>query len=131
MLSIKGIYTLPALKYVFFVISSFDECCDFFKEEEQIDKRRKYLERIIRLKNCDNVTINKKWTLQVISESDLLSVIKHKQGGVSSIQSSHFPDHLELLAMNLLKPSKSSDSPFYTPKVLSRVPDEDIIEVFI
>jgi hypothetical protein len=47
-------------------------------------------------------------------------------------QSFHNPVELELLSINLEKiPQSDLSRTLYTPKLLSDIPDDDIIEVFI
>jgi hypothetical protein len=69
-----------------------------------------------------------------VCENDFLEAIKQWQPRrkESSSQSFDNPLALELLTMNLLKtPGDPVDCTFNTPKALSVIPRDDVIEVFI
>jgi hypothetical protein len=72
-----------------------------------------------------------KWTIKIVQEDDFLSSLQAQQSRmkVSTNQSLRNPEDMELLAINLLKTPESLSS--NSPKILSRIPDEDIIEVFV
>ena len=93
-----------------------------------------YFEHILQLKDHMPPKVIPRWKLKLMSEDDFLSALKQQipTRQVSSNPSSHNPEDLELLAINLVEtPENPLDWTFNTPKVLCAVPDEDIIEVFI
>lgn len=131
---IKGIYKLPAIKHAFFIVSSLEEFEVSLIESLDNKKRMEYFEHILRSKDHICPKEIPLWTLKVVSESEFLKVLEQHmpKGKVSSNLSSHNPECLELLAINLIKtPEKSSDLPPSTSKVLSVMAEDDIIEVFI
>lgn len=131
---IKGIYKLPELKHAFIIVSSLSEFQDNSKLSKKSKRRVEYFEKILRSKDQKNQKSTRHWTLKVMSENDFVRVLSqnNKRESVSSNQPSHSPEYLELLAINLLRTSEDvSDWTYNTPKVLSSVPEEDIIEVFI
>lgn len=134
MLSIVGVYKLPVLRHVFLIVDSLHDFLDtlFLSEESRI--RKGYFERILRSKDRKDPTEDLQWTIRVVCVHDFLEAIKQSIpiGTESTNQTYQNPEELELLAINLVKTHPPSlDKPFHTPKVLSRVHDEDIIEVFI
>lgn len=103
-------------------------------ESPDSKKRMEYFEHILQLRDHICPKEIPLWTLEVVSESEFLKVLEQRmpKGKVSSNLSSHNPECLELLAINLIKtPEQSSDLALKTPTVLGVIPDEDIIEVFI
>ncbi len=134
MIKIKGIYKLPAVKHIFFIVSSLQEFSDGARSSKESKRRMEYFERILQSKDHTPPKVTPLWKLKVMCETDFLSALKqyNPTGRVSSNRSCHNPEDLELLAINLCKtPLSSPEKTFHTPKVLSVVPDEDIIEVFI
>lgn len=126
MISIIGIYKIPAIKHAFFIVSSLKEFSGNSRRLPENKRRMEYFEHILRCKH--------QWTLKLMSESDFLTVLKqHKPKGiVSPNQSSCSPASLELLTINLAKtPENCLDWAYTSKKILSVIPDEDIIEVFI
>lgn len=131
---IKGIYKLPAIKHAFFIMSSLEDFGGNSAESPDSKKRMEYFEHILQLRDHICPKEIPLWTLEVVSESEFLKVLEQRmpKGKVSSNLSSHNPECLELLAINLIKtPEQSSDLALKTPTVLGVIPDEDIIEVFI
>lgn len=124
---IKGIYKIPAIKYAFFITSSFDEI-----ELDQEKKRNKHFENIFLSK--DNICSKEKrsWIFELTSENELIQVLSMCMSGIniSSNLSCSQPDCLELLAMNLIKNNNESSN-LNNSKFLGLINDEDIIEVFI
>ncbi len=131
MTTIRGIYKLPAIKHTFFIISSLQDFSGNSQLRES-KKRMGYFAKVLRSKDKEYPKVTQKWKLIVIEQQEFLKVLecslpKRKS---SSSQSCYNPEDLELLAINLLK----TPEPFLThdtPKVLSCVSDEDIIEIFI
>lgn len=134
MISIKAIYKLPAIKYVFFIASSESGLSKESKESPENRKRMEHFEHILQSKENIDPKECPRWKTKLICEKDFLLALKHKMPieKVSPSQSFDNPESLELLAINPVKtPRNALVWPFNTPKVLSVVPDEDIIEVFI
>lgn len=75
------------------------------------------------------------WKVKLIHEDDFLMSLESLQKKLleSSNQPFRNPENMELLAINLVKTPRSSPETLssITPKVLSHIPDEDIIEVFL
>lgn len=92
-----------------------------------------YFEHILRSKDHTPPTVTRQWTLKVVSERDFLRVLEQRMPTAkeSPSQSSYNPECLELIAINLLKTPENPSRSLNTPTVLSKIPDEDIIEVFI
>jgi hypothetical protein len=115
-------------------LPSIDSSCDEDTESQGSKKRKQYLEHILRLKDHMLPKSTLLWKEETISENDFLTVLKRqcpKKPALSN-QASRNPEDLELLAINLSKTLlHSPDWSFNTPKALSAIPEEDIIEVFI
>jgi len=126
-MKIIGIYKLPVIKHAFLIVSSLDEFSDSSQPSPESKRRMGYFGHILRSKENKKTKATLQWTLKVVSEKDFLTVLRqqHPKGLISSNQSSHDPEYLELLAINLLKTSKGES------KTLSLIPDDDVIEVFI
>lgn len=134
MISIKGIYKIPAARHAFFIVPSLDSFGEDIGSSQESKKRMEYFEHILQLKDHMPPKVIPRWKLKLMSEDDFLSALKQQipTRQVSSNPSSHNPEDLELLAINLVEtPENPLDWTFNTPKVLCAVPDEDIIEVFI
>lgn len=134
MLSIIGVYKLPVLRHIFLIVDSLHDFLDNLMQSEANKIRKGYFERILRSKDHRVPKADLQWTIRVVCVHDFLEAIKLSIpiGTVSTNQTCQNPEELELLAINLVKTHPPSrDKPFDTPKVLSRVHDEDIIEVFI
>lgn len=133
MTTIRGIYKIPAIKHTFLIVDSLEDVSDSTPLYRESKRRMAHFEHILRSKDrtCPKVALQWKWTL--VEEQDFLRVLERSMPTkeVSSNQSCYSPEHLELLAINLLRTRDSLVFPHDTPKVLSCVPDEDIIEVFI
>ena len=134
MLSIIGVYKLPVLRHVFLIVDSLHDFLDSLIQSEENKIRTEYFEHILRSKDRKCPKVGLQWTIRVVCVHDFLMAIKQyiPKGRVLTNRTSHSPEELELLAINLVKTHPPSlDKPFHTPKVLSPVLDEDIIEVFI
>ena len=129
---IKAIYKLPQLKHMFFIVAPLEESSVIEQPLLGSKRKREYFERILRSKDHIGPREAQQWTLKIVSESDFSKVLEQHRpiGQELSNPSSHSPEYLELLAINLLKTPASSRAS-QNSKVLSVVPDEDIIEVFI
>jgi len=133
-MSILGVYKIPIIKHVFFILSSVDSFLDSLALSQHNKKRMEYFEHILRSTDHRLPKEIQQWTLAIVSVDGFLSAIKQciPIVEVSSNQSSHNPKDLELLAINLVKTDPNlPDNTFNTPKALRVIPDEDIIEVFI
>jgi len=75
------------------------------------------------------------WRIKLVLEDDFLESLKTLRDQLleSSNQTFDIPESIDLLSINLAKSSLSSPEKFssVTLKVLSQVPEEDIIEVFV
>lgn len=78
---------------------------------------------------------SQQWKVKLIHEDDFLMSLESLQSKLleSTNQPFRSPENMELLAINLVQTPRSSPETLssITPKVLSRIPDEDIIEVFV
>lgn len=131
---IDAIYKIPATKHIFFIMSSLQEFSTSQKLSLENKRRTECFEHILQSIDRMPPKAIPQWTLKIVCRNDFLSVLQHNMPKelVSSNQSFHNPEYLELLAINLLKtPENSCDFAFNTPKVLSAIPEEDIIEVYI
>ena len=134
MIGIKGIYTIPNARHVFFIVSSLSKFSNNAKLLEKSKKRTEYFEHILHSKDHIVPRGHVLWTLKLVPENGFLQALtqQHTIRQVSTNPSFHNPEDMELLAINLLKsPLSYLDSAFNTPKILSNIADEDIIEVFI
>ncbi len=134
MISIMGIYKLPTVRHVFFIVSSLHDFLDSLSLSEKNRTRREYFERILRSKDRKRPKVSLQWKIKIVCVHDFLKAIRQRipKGKVLPSQSSRNPEELELLTINLERtPQISLDRTFDTPKVLSAIPDDDIIEVFI
>ncbi len=129
---IKAIYKLPQIKHAFFIVAPLEEQSTTEVQLSGNKRKREYFEQILRCKDHSSPTETQQWTLKIVSESDFVKVLKqHMPKGLElSNPSSHSPELLELLAINLLK-TPDFTNVYQEQKVLSVVPEEDIIEVFI
>ena len=130
---LTGIYKLPAIKCAFFIVSTLWDVSGKQTSSQEHDKRIRQLEHILRSKDHTCPKASQLWKYVVVEQNDFLRVLEQsmprKQGETN--QSCYSPEHLELLAINLLKTPRDRRRTYETPKVLSCIPDEDIIEVFI
>ena len=131
---IKGIYTLPASKNVFLIMSDPHVHQRTESLIEGSKRAKRFLEDILVRKNKKLPKRNRQWTTTQVLEQDFLSSIKEltaKEGALSN-PSYHDPIDIDLLTINALNCSYGScEELFETKKVLSRIPEHDIIEVFI
>ena len=131
---IKGIYTLPKSMNVFLIMS--DPHVHQRPESliEESKQAKKLLEHIVRGKNKKLPKGYRQWITTQVLEQDFLSSIKEltaKEGAISN-PSYHDPIDIDLLTINVLKSSDDScEELLESKKVLSRIPEHDIIEVFI
>jgi len=134
MTNLRGIYKIPSQRLAFLIVSAFPDFLDCCRESQASKKRMEYIGHTLRSKDRSNPKAPQQWKLKVVSENDFLTAIKRCKPTrkESSSQSSDNPLALELLTMNLLKtPGDPVDWTFNTPKALSAIPNDDIIEVFI
>lgn len=133
-MNLRGIYKIPSQRLAFLIVSVFPGFLDCCKASQEHKKRMGYIERILRSKDRTCPKAPQQWKLKVVCENDFLTAIKrYKPKGIESpSQSFDNPLALEMLTINLLKtPGDLVDWTFKTPKALSAIPNEDIIEVFI
>ncbi len=131
---LRGIYKIPSVRHAFFIVSSLQEFSEHSLVSQENKKRREYFAHTLLSRDRKHPKVAPQWKLKVMSENDFLSVLRRQKPirQVSSNRSSDYPEELELLAINLLRNSENDlDWTSNTPKVLSVVPGEDIIEVFI
>ena len=130
---LTGIYKLPAIKCAFFIVSTLADVSGKQTSSLEHDKRIRQIENILRSKDYTFPKASQLWKYIVIEQNDFLWVLEQsiprKLGETN--QSCYNPEHLELLAINLLKTPRDLRRTYETPKVLSCILDEDIIEVFI
>jgi len=134
MMNLRGIYKIPSQRLAFLIVSVFPDFLDCCIESQEHKKRMGYIGRILRLKDRRRPRVSQQWKLKVVCENDFLTAIKrYKPKGIeSSSQSFDSPLALEMLTINLLKtPGDPVDWTFNTPKALSAISNDDIIEVFI
>ena len=134
MTKIRGIYKIPAVNHTFFIVNSLEDFSDSTQTYRESKRRMAHFERILRSKDRTNLKEAQQWKLIIVEEQEFLRVIECSMPTkeVSSSQSRYNLKHLELLTINLLKtPVSPGDWTFSTPKKLSVIPEEDIIEVFI
>lgn len=133
-MNLRGIYKIPSQRIEFLIVSAFPDFLDCFRESHASKKRMEYIGRTLRSKDRRNPKGSQLWKLKVVSENDFLMAIKRYKPTrkESSNQSFDSPLVLELLTINLLKtPCDLVDWTFNTPKALSVISNDDIIEVFI
>jgi len=130
---VRAVYKLPELRQII-LITSPCKIQDSPKLSRLHKQGKEVLEDIRNCKGRISPKRDQKWSIKVVLEEDFLQAIE----GLQEIkllgpnQSYDNSENMELLAINLLQtPSKSSDLSFNTPKILSKVPNEDIIEVFV
>lgn len=128
-------YSIPARKEILLIASySPNTALDSPKPSEHRIGQKEEIERIRRDTRRKLPKTDLKWTIRIIPEDDFLKSIpslEYKNPATTN-QSFDNSESMELLAINLLKtPRPSNDLSCNTPKILSKVPNEDIIEVFI
>ena len=134
MTNLRAIYKIPSQRLAFLIVPTFPDFLDCCTESQANKKRMEYIGHTLRSKYRSNPKAPQLWKLKVVSENDFLTAIKRCKPTKkeSSNQSFDSPLALELLTMNLLKtPCDLVDWTFNTPKALSVIPKEDIIEVFV
>ncbi len=133
MTTLTGIYNLPAIKCAFFIVSFLEDVSGKQTSSPEHDKRIRQIEHILSSKNHTFPKASQLWKYIVVEQRDFLLALEQsmpREIGETN-QSCYIPEHLELLTINLLKTPLDRLRPYETPKVLSCIPDEDIIEVFI
>ena len=131
---IRALYRLPARKEIL-VIASFPYTDQNSPKLSELRKLRiESLEHTLKNKHCMRNNQDQQWTIRIIPEDDFLLSLSSQENimQVTTNQPFRNSEDMELLAINLLKtPRSSTDLSYNTPKILSKVLDEDIIEVFI
>lgn len=134
MIRIKAVYTLPAINQVLLIAAFPDTDLDSPKPSEFHISRKQLLEHIGLDKSRMLPSKSLRWKVRIVPENDFLLSIADSEAKKQTlaIQSSHSSESMELLAINLAKtPESSCDPSKDTPTVLSRLQDQDIIEVFV
>jgi len=134
MMNLRGIYKIPSQRLAFLIVSVFPDFLSCCIKSQEHKKRTGYIGRILRSKDRILPKVPQQWKLKVVCENDFLTAIKRcKPKGIESpSQSFDSPLALEMLTINLLKtPGDPVDWTFNTPKALSAISNDDIIEVFI
>lgn len=134
MIDIKAIYTVPSLKHAFFIMSSFEGSYNKYELLKESKKRMEYFEHILLMKGNIRPKDIPQWTLKVMNEGEFLLALAQQDPTGTISTSLSFENHktLEQLVINTTKNlPNSSELTLKTPKFLSVIPDEDIIEVFI
>ena len=131
MIWVTAIYKLPVIKHIFLIVAS-DDGRPNLSSRNCIQKEE--FAGILRDKDREIDSPGSKWTTKLIHSDDFLSALEDQGNLRIDLSNPSFDssEHMELLAINL-QPQKSCPDPLsmFTPKVLSRVPDEDIIEVMV
>ena len=129
MIVVKALYHLPAIRHLILVVPCVSITRDCPKQSHLSSKQE--IEHILLGKHHMPSKKSLKWTIKIVREDDFLSSLLAQQSRVKVCpnQSLRNPENMELLAINLVKTPESLSS--NTPKILSRVSDEDIIEVFV
>jgi hypothetical protein len=133
MLTIKAHYTIPSLRHTFMVIPSLPMENKTPYLLLQNSKRKSYFERAVLAKDCMYNEQNVHFTNKVIAEDDFLeSLAEMSSMCFSKNMLFDSPEELDLLSINLVKGKECPTNPsFASKKLLCRVLEEDIIEVFI
>ena len=127
-------YTMPSLKHIFIVVYSLSSSSDNPKLLPRNRTSKEYFDCTVQSKLHEYNNTNIKWTIRTIHVDDFLSSI----ASLTSMPQSrsnlffHSPECMELLTINLSKiPPSLLDLSLDTPKVLSKISEEDVIEIFI
>lgn len=128
---VRAIYKIPELRHIFLVVALPEDRPNLSKESE---KQKKHLEHILRSKYLGKEKKYPEWKLKLIQEDDFLEIIEEQAGTMRGLTNPSIEnsEHMELLAINLQTPKSRPDPlSLLTPKVLGRVSNDDIIEVFV
>jgi hypothetical protein len=132
---VSAVYRLPAIRHLILVISHSSNWNGSSTPSIRSKKRREDLEHILLGKDRMPPIKSQQWKVKLIHEDDFLMSLESLQSKLleSTNQPFRSPENMELLAINLVQTPRSSPETLssITPKVLSRIPDEDIIEVFV
>lgn len=134
MTSINVIYNIPSIKHTFFLTSSLYDISNSSQAFQDSEKRKKCFENILKSKKNGSKNLENDWKYVLIEKNEFLQVLKacFSEWKIPSNLSYNCPEHLELLAINLLNfPDQLTMFPEDSTKILSCIPDEDVIEVFI
>jgi hypothetical protein len=131
---IKAMYKLPHIKTVLFIVNSLEEFSKRVEKSKENKKTLEYSGNILESRYCKVQKSYQQWKVQLVTETDFQNLLNKnmpKDKG-SSNQSFDNLQELELMALNLLQiPGCLDQNTLHTPKVLSAVPSDDIIEVII
>lgn len=133
-MKIIGIYKLPQVKHIFFIVSELHVFDDLQESMLESKRRMEYFEHILRCKDYMPPKAIPRWRLKVMTQNDLLTVLaqhntKEKSSSNLTFQS---PEEMEMLAINLFGSCNDENSCSYkTSKNAGVLYDDDIIEVFI
>ena len=133
MKQIMAMYRISSVEHVFF-ISSLRILFRVLQPLKENKKRKECFEHILQWKYRIFPKAFLQWTLAIAHRRDLLSAKKHNntKGQVSTNQTFHNPEDLELLTINLKKDAHTyPELNLQTHKEVSSIPKEDVIEIFI
>lgn len=123
---LTGIYTLPAIKCTFFIVSVFDDDSNKQSLSQGYEKRKQYLEHILKSKDSKIPNTSQLWQYILVDQQVFLSLLEKYMPSKlkESIYPYVHPENLDMLAMNILETS-------FDHKILRRIDEKDMIEVFI
>ena len=131
---IIGIYKIPDLNHVFFIVPSQDPRQEDQSVQQENKKSGEYFERILQLKDCTKPIESQPEIWKELRENDFLkklSCYKTKEKESSNPQN-NLVNNLNLLSINVIFNNfTSSQKKFNTKKILCSIPEEDVIEIFI
>lgn len=134
---VKSVHSLPAIRQIWIVISpnKIYRRCSSPRLLQHCKTEREILEHILPMQSHRMPSKDQPWRLRLIHESDFEKIRRSRKrsGQGSSNLSSHMLEDTELLTTNLLKTLSCLENPLslLSKKIISKVPDEDVIEVFI
>ena len=128
---VRAVYKIPELKHIFLVVTNLDDKNYLSKDTE---KKKKYFERVLQNKYSESKKKYLEWKIKPILEKDFLEIIEEHTGKMigSTNPNIENSEEMELLSINL-KTSTSLLGTFSicTSKILNKVSNDDIIEVFV
>lgn len=126
---IKGVYKIPSSRHVFFIAASPKPLNSNLSNEQNKERIQWIVDILSKSKDSKTPIRSHKWKVRLIYEDDFFVAMQLLQKDEMSVtKQTYRPDSLKFLAMNMIE-SQNSDG--NTLKVLSIIPDEDIIEIFI
>lgn len=125
MSTVAGIYRIPSIKHVILVTGSLLVAQEGFHMTEGSTQDREDFRRILRMKHTQTSIEGQPWIATTIDAGDFLAVLG-TQVLAETVESGRTsdPQDLDFIALNLTQTPENS-------KILSKVSDNDLIEVFI